>query len=88
MPISGRRRGPDGEPLESRCCSLDDLYDARAVADALGVPFYVINMERAFEAAVVEPFVDSYLRGETPIPCVACNTRLKFAQLVGLAEAG
>jgi tRNA-specific 2-thiouridylase len=81
-----RRRGPDGEPLASRCCSLDDLYDARAVADRLEVPFYVVNLEEAFERAVVRPFVESYLGGETPIPCVSCNTRLKFAQLVTLAR--
>jgi tRNA-specific 2-thiouridylase len=81
-----RRRGPDGEPLESRCCSLDDLYDARAVAEQLGIPFYVVNLEEAFERAVVRPFVDAYLAGETPIPCVSCNTKLKFAQLVALAQ--
>src|SRR5687767_6025246 len=81
-----RRRGPDGEPLESRCCSLDDLYDARRVAEQLGMPFYVLNMEESFERAVVRPFVESYLAGETPIPCVACNTRLKFAQLVATAR--
>jgi tRNA-uridine 2-sulfurtransferase len=81
-----RRRGPDGEPLESRCCSLDDLYDARSVADRIGIPFYVVNLEEAFERAVVRPFVEAYLRGETPIPCVGCNTRLKFAQLVSMAR--
>ncbi|MCC6743847.1 MAG: tRNA 2-thiouridine(34) synthase MnmA [Acidobacteria bacterium] len=81
-----RRLGPDGEPLESRCCSLDDLYDARRVAEQLGMPFYVVNLEAAFEQAVVAPFVDAYLSGETPIPCVSCNTKLKFAQLVTLAR--
>jgi tRNA-uridine 2-sulfurtransferase len=81
-----RRRGPSGEPLESRCCSLDDLYDARAVADAIGIPFYVVNLEDAFERSVVRPFVEAYLDGETPIPCVACNTRLKFAQLLAMAR--
>lgn len=81
-----RRLGPDGEPLESRCCSLDDLYDARRVAEHLGMPFYVVNLEDAFETAVVEPFVEAYLAGETPIPCVSCNTKLKFAQLVTLAK--
>ena len=81
-----RRLGPDGEPLESRCCSLDDLYDARAVAEHLDIPFYVVNLEEAFERAVVRPFVDAYLAGETPIPCVSCNTKLKLAQLVALAH--
>jgi tRNA-uridine 2-sulfurtransferase len=81
-----RRRGPSGEPLESRCCSLDDLYDARSVADRIGIPFYVVNLEEAFERSVVRPFVEAYLDGETPIPCVACNTRLKFAQLLAMAR--
>lgn len=75
----------NGDPLPSRCCSLDDVYDARRVAEALGIPFYVLNLERDFEAAVVEPFVQSYLSGETPIPCVACNSRLKFASLDRMA---
>src|SRR3712207_3369448 len=73
--------GEDGEPLPSRCCSLDDVYDARRVAEELGFPFYVLNLEREFERDVVAPFVKSYLEGETPIPCVACNSRLKFASL-------
>jgi len=75
-----------GEPLPSRCCSLDDVYDARRVAEELGVPFYVLNLEEDFERDVVQPFVDSYLSGETPIPCVSCNSRLKFASLDRLAE--
>jgi tRNA-specific 2-thiouridylase len=77
----------DGEPLPSRCCSLDDVYDARRVAEDLGFPFYVLNLERDFERDVVEPFVKSYLSGETPIPCVACNSRLKFASLDRLAAS-
>jgi tRNA-specific 2-thiouridylase len=74
-----------GESLPSRCCSLDDVYDARRVAEELGFPFYVLNLEREFERDVVQPFVASYLNGETPIPCVACNSRLKFASLDRLA---
>ncbi|HBB94202.1 MAG TPA: tRNA 2-thiouridine(34) synthase MnmA [Blastocatellia bacterium] len=77
----------NGEPLPSRCCSLDDVYDARRVAEELGFPFYVLNLEKEFERDVVQPFVNSYLNGETPIPCVACNSRLKFASLDKLATS-
>lgn len=82
-----RGRGPDDEPLPSRCCSLDDVYDARAVADRLGIPFYVLNREEEFEEKVVVPFVRSYLEGETPIPCVHCNTQVKFRSLLDYAES-
>ncbi len=75
----------NGDPLPSRCCSLDDVYDARRVAEGLGFPFYVLNLENEFEESVVKPFVEDYLRGETPIPCVACNSRLKFASLDRMA---
>jgi len=89
MQLWDQRRGintdENGEPLPSRCCSLDDVYDARRVAEELGFPFYVLNLERDFERDVVQPFVASYLNGETPIPCVACNSRLKFASLDRLA---
>jgi tRNA-specific 2-thiouridylase len=81
-----RRLGPDGEPQQSRCCSLDDVYDARRVAEEMGFPFYVLNLEEEFERAVVRPFVEDYLSGRTPIPCVSCNTRLKFARLVSVAR--
>ncbi len=74
-----------GDAMPSRCCSLDDVYDARRVAESLGFPFYVLNLEKDFEDAVVNPFIDSYLSGETPIPCVACNSRLKFASLDKMA---
>src|SRR5262249_16436502 len=77
----------NGDPLPSRCCSLDDVYDARRVAETLGFPFYVLNLEREFEESVVEPFIQSYLAGETPIPCVACNSRLKFASLDRMARS-
>ncbi len=77
----------NGDPLPSRCCSLDDVYDARRVAESLGFPFYVLNLEKEFDKSVVEPFVQSYLEGETPIPCVACNSRLKFASLDKLAQS-
>lgn len=77
----------NGDPLPSRCCSLDDVYDARRVAEGLGFPFYVLNLEKDFERDVVNPFIDSYLSGETPIPCVACNSRLKFASLDRMARS-
>jgi tRNA-specific 2-thiouridylase len=91
MQLWNQRRGisvdEDGDPLPSRCCSLDDVYDARRVAEGLGFPFYVLNLEREFEESVVEPFVQSYISGETPIPCVACNSRLKFASLDKMATS-
>lgn len=90
MQLWNQRRinvGADGEPLPSRCCSLDDIYDARTVATRLGFPFYVVNFEDNFEENVVAPFVQSYLEGKTPSPCVSCNSHLKFAKLVELAEA-
>lgn len=89
MQLWNQRRinvGPDGEPLPSRCCSLDDLYDARTVAVKLGFPFYVVNLEDEFEQDVVRPFVQKYLDGLTPSPCVACNSFLKFDKLVELAK--
>lgn len=91
MQLWNQRRGlsvdENGDPLPSRCCSLDDVYDARRVAEELGFPFYVLNLEREFERDVVQPFVSSYLNGETPIPCVSCNSRLKFASLDTLAAS-
>ena len=89
MQLWDQRRGinvdENGDPLPSRCCSLDDVYDARRVAEELDFPFYVLNLERDFERDVIQPFVSSYLSGETPIPCVSCNSRLKFASLDRLA---
>ncbi len=91
MQLWNQRRGisvdENGDPLPSRCCSLDDVYDARQVAEELGFPFYVLNLEREFERDVVQPFVAGYLNGETPIPCVSCNSRLKFASLDALAAS-
>lgn len=91
MQLWDQRRGinvdENGDPLPSRCCSLDDVYDARRVAEELDFPFYVLNLEQDFERDVVQPFVTSYLNGETPIPCVSCNSRLKFASLDRLARS-
>jgi tRNA-specific 2-thiouridylase len=64
-----------------RCCTLDDLSDARRVAWALDIPHYVVNLEDEFKDDVVRPFVASYLAGETPIPCSACNSKVKFTTL-------
>jgi tRNA-specific 2-thiouridylase len=70
-----------------RCCTLDDLSDARRVAWALDIPHYVVNLEEEFRRDVVRPFVASYLGGETPIPCSACNSRVKFTTLWDRARA-
>ena len=70
-----------------RCCTLDDLSDARRVAWALDVPHYVVNLEEEFRRDVVRPFVASYLQGDTPIPCSACNSKVKFATLWDRARA-
>jgi tRNA-specific 2-thiouridylase len=74
------------EVVRGRCCSIDDVYDARAVAEHLGIPYYLVNQEARFEAEVVRPFVDEYLHGRTPIPCTLCNNHLKFDALLTTAR--
>src|SRR6201994_2126972 len=78
--LAGREGMP--ESVQGRCCSIDDVYDARRVAEHLGIPYYLVNAQDRFEAEVVKPFVSEYLAGRTPIPCTLCNNHLKFDQLL------
>ena len=84
--LAGKHGIPDA-PKAGRCCSLDDVYDARKVAEHLGIPYYVVNQEERFERDVVRPFVAEYLAGRTPIPCSLCNNHLKFDQLLQTARS-
>ena len=89
MQLWNQRRLPELAPeggVTGRCCSLDDVYDARHVAQHLGIPYYVVNFETGFEEQVVKPFIDDYLRGRTPIPCTLCNNFIKFDQFLDLAD--
>ena len=90
MQLWNQRRlaGFPGMPESShgRCCSLEDVYDARRVAQHLGLPYYVVNHEARFEQDVVRPFIEDYLAGRTPIPCALCNNSLKFDQLLTTAR--
>jgi tRNA-uridine 2-sulfurtransferase len=82
--LAGHKGMP--ETVTGRCCSLDDVYDARRVAETIGIPYYVVNHEDRFERDVVRPFVQEYLSGRTPIPCSLCNNHLKFDQLLTVAQ--
>jgi tRNA-specific 2-thiouridylase len=68
------------------CCSGQDIHDARRVADTIGIAHYVLDYENRFRTEVMEPFVDSYLAGETPVPCIACNRTVKFRDLLAMAR--
>jgi tRNA-specific 2-thiouridylase len=88
MQLWNQRRLPALAPSgpTGRCCSLEDVYDARHVAQHLGIPYYVVNFEDAFERQVVKPFIDEYLAGRTPIPCTLCNNFIKFDSFLEMAE--
>lgn len=89
MQLWNQRRLPELQgdgPAQHRCCSLDDVYDAKRVAQHLDFPHYVVNFEEQFEQRVVRPFVEQYLSGRTPIACTNCNTDVKFEPLLRMAR--
>ena len=89
MQLWNQRRLPELQgdaPARDRCCSLDDVYDAKRVAQHLNFPHYVVNFEEQFEQRVVRPFVEQYLAGRTPIACTNCNSDVKFEPLLRMAR--
>jgi tRNA-uridine 2-sulfurtransferase len=89
MQLWNQRRLPELQgngPAQHRCCSMDDVYDAKRVAQHLSFPHYVVNFEDQFEKRVVRPFVEEYLAGRTPIACTNCNTDVKFEPLLRMAR--
>src|SRR6202048_4922574 len=89
MQLWNQRRLPELQgdgPAQHRCCSLDDVYDAKRVAQHLNFPHYVVNFEEHFEARVIRPFVQQYLSGRTPIACTNCNPDVKFEPLLRMAR--
>ncbi|HKT46180.1 MAG TPA: tRNA 2-thiouridine(34) synthase MnmA [Candidatus Acidoferrales bacterium] len=89
MQLWDQRRLPELQgagPAQHRCCSLDDVYDAKRVAQHLRFPHYVVNFEAQFEQSVVRPFVEQYLSGRTPIACTNCNNDVKFEPLLRMAR--
>src|SRR6202022_4034802 len=89
MQLWNQRRLPELQgdgPAQHRCCSLDDVYDAKRVAQHLNFPHYVVNFEEQFEARVVRPFVEQYLSGRTPIACTTCTTDGNVAPLLSMVR--
>ncbi len=87
MQLWNQRRLPElsGGEATGRCCSLDDVYDARYVAEQLQIPYYVVNFESRFEQNVIKPFISEYLAGRTPVPCTLCNNFVKFDEFLDMA---
>jgi tRNA-uridine 2-sulfurtransferase len=86
MQLYDQSDGSSGERSFGSCCTIDDLYDARRVARALGIPHYILNLERQFDEQVVSNFIREYASGRTPIPCARCNSDLKFSTLLTRAR--